>query len=72
MRAATIRSRRFRRLTSFGGLGAFLALLFLKSLRNNFSIFSNADHRGVTGGHCGTPTILSGLDLFKPKKGFAP
>lgn len=38
----------------------------LEHLRKEFTLISNADHPGVTGGHKGTPAFLSGV--YKPER----
>ncbi|SMP43745.1 Protein of unknown function [Neorhodopirellula lusitana] len=38
----------------------------LEDLRDDFTLISNADHPGVTGGHKGTPAFLSGV--YKPER----
>lgn len=38
----------------------------LETLRDDFTLFSNADHPGVTGGHRGTPAFLSGV--YQPER----
>ncbi len=38
----------------------------LSDLRNEFTLISNADHPGVTGGHKGAPAFLSGV--YKPER----
>ncbi|MEM9646743.1 MAG: DUF1552 domain-containing protein, partial [Planctomycetota bacterium] len=38
----------------------------LDGLRNEFTLISNADHPGVTGGHRGTPAFLSGV--YRPER----
>lgn len=38
----------------------------LEDLRDEFTLVSNADHPGVTGGHRGTPAFLSGI--YQPER----
>ena len=38
----------------------------LADLRDHFTLFSNADHPGVTGGHPGAPAFLSGV--YQPER----
>jgi hypothetical protein len=38
----------------------------LQDLRDDFTVISNSDHPGVTGGHKGTPAFLSGV--YRPER----